>query len=225
MIDKTSILEKEWHTVESEEVLELLKTSTEGLSHEEAKQRLVKFGPNKLPEKVKINIWKIVFSQLINPLIFILIAASIASVLIGEGNDAIFIFLVIFINTAIGSYQEYNAEKSAANLQKLLRIRARIMRNGEEQDIDSEELIPGDLVFLESGSKVPADLRIIETNGLEIDESLLTGESHSVNKNTTALKKRNGSLRSEKHDFCRFYHHVWKRKGNSGSDSFGNRGG
>ncbi|WP_291781726.1 HAD-IC family P-type ATPase [Cecembia sp.] len=192
MIDKTSILEKEWHTVESEEVLELLKTSTEGLSHEEAKQRLVKFGPNKLPEKVKINIWKIVFSQLINPLIFILIAASIASVLIGEGNDAIFIFLVIFINTAIGSYQEYNAEKSAANLQKLLRIRARIMRNGEEQDIDSEELIPGDLVFLESGSKVPADLRIIETNGLEIDESLLTGESHSVNKNTTALKKGTG---------------------------------
>lgn len=189
MIDKSSIREKKWHAVEPEEVLELLKTSKKGLSQEEAQQRLADFGPNKLPDKVHINIWKIIFSQLINPLIFILIAAAIASVVIGEGNDAIFIFIVIFINTAIGAYQEYNAEKSAANLQKLLRIRARIMRDGIEQDIDSEELIPGDLVFLESGSKVPADLRIIETNGLEIDESLLTGESQSVNKNIGSLKK------------------------------------
>jgi magnesium-transporting ATPase (P-type) len=189
MIEKDAILEKKWHTIDAEEVLGILDTSMEGLSQEEAQQRLKAFGPNKLPDKVKINIWKIILSQLINPLIFILIAAAIASVLIGEGNDAIFIFLVIFINTAIGSYQEYNAEKSAANLQSLLRIQARVLRDGAEEDIDSEELIPGDLVFLESGSKVPADLRIIETNGLEIDESLLTGESQAVNKNTTVVKK------------------------------------
>jgi magnesium-transporting ATPase (P-type) len=189
MIGKTSYVEMTWHAVGPEEVIKLAETSSEGLSVEEAKQRFKSFGPNKLPDKVKINIWKIIFSQLINPLIFILIAAAIASIFIGEGKDAIFICLVIFINTAIGSYQEYNAEKSAANLQKLLRIRTRVLRDGSEREIDSEELVPGDLVLLESGSKVPADLRLIVTQGLEIDESLLTGESHAVLKHTEPVKK------------------------------------
>ena len=188
MIDKSSLLDKKWHAMASESVLDSLNCSIKGLKQEEVKERLSVFGPNKLPDKIQINILKIIISQLVNPLIFILIAAAIASVLIGEGKDAIFIFLVIFINTAIGTYQEYNAEKSAANLQKLLRIRARVLRDGKESEIDSEELVPGDVVLLESGSKVPADLRLMETQGLEIDESFLTGESQAVLKHSEPLK-------------------------------------
>lgn len=189
MIEKSSISDKKWHSIEKEEVFELLKTSPEGLDSAAVKERFASFGPNKLPEKHKISIWKIIISQLINPLIFILIAAAIASILIGEGEDAIFIFLVILINTAIGAYQEFNAEKSAASLQKLLRIRSKVKRDGAEKYLDSEELVPGDLVFLESGNKVPADLRMIEVQGLEIDESFLTGESQAVIKNTEVVKK------------------------------------
>lgn len=189
MIEKSSISDKKWYAIESEEVFKLLKTSSNGLDSTESRVRLASFGPNKLPEKHKINIWKIIISQLINPLIFILIAAAIASILIGEGEDAIFILLVILINTAIGAYQEFNAEKSAASLQQLLRIRSKVKRDGSEQHLDSEELVPGDLVYLESGNKVPADLRMIESQGLEIDESFLTGESQAVVKNTEIINK------------------------------------
>ncbi|MFD2203511.1 cation-translocating P-type ATPase [Shivajiella indica] len=189
MIEKSSISDKKWHSIGNEEVFDILQTSNNGLKFTEVKERLARFGPNKLPEKHKVRIWRIVLSQLINPLIFILIAAAIASILIGEGEDAIFIFLVILINTFIGTYQEFNAEKSAASLQKLLRIKSKVKRDGSELQLDSEELVPGDLVYLESGNKVPADLRIIDAQGLEIDESFLTGESQSVFKNSDALKK------------------------------------
>jgi magnesium-transporting ATPase (P-type) len=189
MIEEAKIRGKKWHYLEREEVLSTLNTSSEGLSISEVKERLAAFGPNKLPEKLHISLFKIIFGQLVNPLIFILIAAAIASIVIGEAEDAIFIFLVIFINTAIGAFQEFNAEKSAASLQKLLRINSRVIRQGSEHCIDSEELVPGDLILLESGNKVPADLRLIEANGLEIDESFLTGESQAVIKNTSALKK------------------------------------
>jgi magnesium-transporting ATPase (P-type) len=189
MIDKAALREKRWHTLESYEVLVTLQTSKEGLSHSEARKRLDIFGPNKLPEKVHINLRKIILGQLANPLIFILIAAAIASILIGEPKDAIFILLVILINTAIGAHQEFNAEKSAASLQKLLRINSRIIRDGSLQRVDSEELVPGDMVLLESGSKVPADLRLIDVNNLEIDESFLTGESQAVFKITSSMKK------------------------------------
>lgn len=189
MIDDVTIREKKWHCSEIDDVLLTLNTSPDGLSNSEVKERLAVFGPNKLPEKHHISLFKIILGQLVNPLIFILIAAAIASIAIGEAEDAIFIFLVIFINTAIGAFQEFNAEKSAANLQKLLRINSRVIREGSEHYIDSEELVPGDLILLESGNKVPADLRLIEANGIEIDESFLTGESQAVIKNTSALKK------------------------------------
>lgn len=181
---------KSWHALPIEKVIDDLQTSLSGLDGKVIKERQGIFGLNKLPDKSKINILKMIISQLINPLIFILIAAAIASVLIGEGKDAIFIFLVILINTIIGVYQEYNAEKSASNLTKLLRIKAKVKRDGETLEIDSEELVPGDVVILESGNKVPADLRLIHTAGLEIDESFLTGESQAVKKNTEILDKK-----------------------------------
>ncbi|CAM4064201.1 cation-translocating P-type ATPase [Gillisia limnaea] len=181
-----------WYAIEDSGIFDKLKASKGGLSPEEVKSRREIYGENKLPEGKKVTLLEIILHQLLNPLIFILIAAAIASVAIGEAKDAIFIFLVIFINSAVGTYQEYNAEKSAATLQKLLRIKASVRREEKQLKIPSEELVPGDVVLLESGIKVPADIRIIESSGLEIDESLLTGESVSVKKQSGTLNKNLG---------------------------------
>jgi magnesium-transporting ATPase (P-type) len=135
---------------------------------------------------------QIILHQLLNPLIFILVAAAIASVAIGEGKDAIFIFLVIFINSALGTYQEFNAERSASSLQKLMKFKARVRRDGKETEVPSEGIVPGDIVLLESGMKVPADMRLLEVSGLEIDESFLTGESVSAKKQIGVLQKNLG---------------------------------
>ena len=187
-----NIAREAWHAFESEVIYDELKTSEAGLSSEEVTNRLQFYGKNVLPEGKKATLFKIILHQLISPLIFILIAAAIASIAIGEGKDAIFIFLVIFINAAMGSYQEYNAEKNAAGLQKMLKINARIKRNGKEADIQAEEVVPGDIVLLESGVKVPADVRLMEASNLEIDESFLTGESIASKKHVGILQENIG---------------------------------
>ncbi|MCC5919745.1 MAG: HAD-IC family P-type ATPase [Cyclobacteriaceae bacterium] len=180
-------LETPWHSLDASKVMEQLDAHAEGISEEEVNHRQSVFGKNKLPESDKTTLLRIIWHQLINPLIFILIAAAVASVAIGEGKDAIFIFIVILLNTVIGAYQEYNAEKSASGLQQLMRIQAKVKRSGSQKTIDSEELVPGDIVLLETGMKVPADLRLHNTQGLEIDESFLTGESQAILKHTDAV--------------------------------------
>ncbi len=183
---------EQWHALDSSVIYNELNTSGEGLSADEVKKRLSFYGENKLPEGKKVTLIQIILHQLINPLIFILIAAAAASFAIGEGKDAIFIFLVIFINSALGTFQEYNAEKSASSLQKLMKIIARVRRDGKEKETPSEELVPGDIVLLESGMKVPADIRLLEVSGLEIDESFLTGESIAAKKQTGILQENLG---------------------------------
>lgn len=187
--DQSTIAEEAWHSFDIKEVFNKLHSDQEGLSSEEAEKRLQSYGENKLPEGKKETIWGIILNQLISPLIFILIAAAIASIAIGEGKDAIFIFLVILINSTLGAYQEYKAEKSASSLQKLLKIKARVRRDGKDQEIASEDVVVGDIVMLESGLKVPADLRLFEASGLKIDESFLTGESMAVQKHSGVLRE------------------------------------
>jgi len=181
-----------WHAFEEAEVYNELKTSEDGLSNEEVIRRLKFYGENKLPEGKKVTIWKIILHQLINPLIFILIAAAFASIAIGDAKDAVFIFLVIFINSALGAYQEYNAEKSAEGLQKLIKIKAKVRRDGKVMEVSAELVVPGDVVILESGIKVPADIRLMEAQGLEIDESFLTGESIAARKQKGVLQENLG---------------------------------
>jgi magnesium-transporting ATPase (P-type) len=178
----SGIHEEKWHSLKEDRIFEKLKSKLEGLNDEEVSERLKFYGENKLPEGKKATLWRIILHQLINPLIFILLAAAIASVAIGEGKDAIFIFLVILINSVLGTYQEYNAERSAEGLKSLLRIKARVRRNGKEVDVASEVLVPGDIVLLESGLKVPGDIRLLESSNLESDESFLTGESVAAKK-------------------------------------------
>lgn len=177
-----SIAEENWHSLKETEIFKLLDSSFHGLTTKEAEIRLSFYGKNKLPGAKKITLLQIVLHQLISPLIFILILAAIASLFIGEAKDAIFIFLVIIINSSLGAYQEYNAEKSAEGLQKLLKIQALVKRNKKNLEMDSEEVVPGDIIMIESGLKIPADLRLLQAFNLSIDESFLTGESEAVKK-------------------------------------------
>jgi magnesium-transporting ATPase (P-type) len=192
MKHQDTIAKEHWQAFRKEEIFNVLKTSDSGLNEQEVNKRLQFFGENKLPEGKKVTLMQIILHQLLNPLIFILVVAAMASVAIGEGKDAIFIFLVIFINSALGTYQEYNAEKSASSLQKLMKIKARVRRDGKETEVPSEELVPGDMVLLESGMKVPADMRLLDVSGLEIDESFLTGESISAKKQVEVLQENLG---------------------------------
>jgi calcium-translocating P-type ATPase len=192
MKDQDTIAQEHWQAFRKEEIFSGLKTSEKGLNQDEVKKRLEFYGANKLPEGKKVTLWQIILHQLLNPLIFILVAAAVASVAIGEGEDAVFIFLVIFINSALGTYQEFNAERSASSLQNFMKIKARVRRYDKETEIPSEDVVPGDIVLLESGMKVPADMRLLESSGLEIDESFLTGESIAAKKHIAVLQKNLG---------------------------------
>ncbi|MCM8817114.1 MAG: HAD-IC family P-type ATPase, partial [Candidatus Omnitrophica bacterium] len=184
---ETKSTSKFWHSLQVIRIFSELDTSKEGLSQAEVQRRLAVFGKNKLPEGKKVSIFQLILRQLINPFIYILVIAAIVSIAIGDSKDAIFIFLVILINTAVGTFQEYNAEKNISSLKKLILVKSRVRRDGKELEIMAEDLVPGDIVLLESGMKVPADIRLFEASGLEIDESLLTGESVPVKKNTDVL--------------------------------------
>lgn len=170
-----------------ESVLGVLKSSQHGLSHDDAASRIEQYGRNTLP-KAKLPGMAIIFlHQFTSPLIYVLVAAAVLSVAIKEWSDAGFIFAVLVINAVIGTIQEFSAQRAAVALQELVRTRCRVLREGETYEINAEELVPGDVVLLESGDKVPADLRLLLSHDLEVDESLLTGESLPVVKASSVV--------------------------------------
>lgn len=174
-----------WYRQSVDRLNELLKINApHGLSTEEARRRQETFGPNELPKADPVPLWTIILRQFANPLIYILMAAAAVSLAVGEYKEALFVGIVIVFNAALGAYQEGKAEKSAHALQKVLEVHANIIRDGEQYKLDAVELVPGDIVLLESGQNVPADCRLIEVNNLHVNESMLTGESHAVTKNT-----------------------------------------
>jgi magnesium-transporting ATPase (P-type) len=191
MTDESQVLTENfgipWHTLEEREVAEKLEATLDGLSEEEARGRIARYGENILPVKEPPTIVAIFLRQFRSPLIYILVIAGIVSLLFEDVTDATFIFLVVFINAFIGTVQESKAEKSAASLQKMLKVYARARRDGSERQIPSEALVPGDIVLLESGSRIPADLRLLRTQNLAVDESLLTGESYATEKSPGIL--------------------------------------
>ena len=170
------------HTQSTENILDLLSSNHHGLSLSEARLRLQQYGPNTLPKIKQAGLVQVFFHQFSSPLIYVLFAAAILSLFIREWSDAGFIFAVLLINAIIGTTQEFSAQQAAAALQNLVKTHSRILRAGESYEIDSEELVPGDIVLLESGDRVPADMRLLTSNNLQIDESLLTGESSAVAK-------------------------------------------
>jgi len=174
-----------WHALDLSSLQQSLDATPGGLSASEAATRLGRFGPNVLPHTPPPTRWQIGLRQFRSPLIYILGVAALVSIAIGEPTDAAFIAAVLGLNALIGGYQEWRAEKSTQALQQLLQIRAAVLRDGEVSEVAAEIVVPGDTVSLESGNRVPADLRIVSAHGLEVDESLLTGESLAVSKDPT----------------------------------------
>ncbi len=174
------------------EILKQLSVDLEkGLSTEEAKQRLEKFGPNELAEGKKRTIWQMFFSQFTDFLIIILLAAAVISLLVGESVDAILIMAIVVLNAIISTIQESKAEKSLALLKKMAAPTAKVIRDGIVQTISSREIVPGDVVLLEAGNYVPADGRVVESVNLSVSEAALTGESQPVDKIVDAIDEPN----------------------------------
>lgn len=159
-----------------------------GLSVAEAKTRLGIYGPNEIEEARKVSPWRLLLGQFKETLVIILIAAALISAVIGEAIDAAVILAIVIASAGLGFYQEYRAEQSLALLKRLATPTATTIRNGQETQLPTRELVPGDLILLESGNKVPADARIINQMNLQLDEATLTGESIPVNKSTEQLK-------------------------------------
>ena len=177
----------EAHAQSVDSVLVQLGSSAHGLSRAEADARLQRCGPNTLPRGRAPTLPEIFIGQFKSPLIYVLLLASVVSLFLQEWTDAGFIFAVLLVNAAIGTFQEYRAERSAQALQGLVSAKARVVRERDAFEIAAEALVPGDIVLLESGAKVPADLRLVDEHNLTIDESLLTGESLAADKNARAV--------------------------------------
>ena len=179
----------QWHQKTIDKTFEELKTSPEGISSQEAADRLTKYGRNELQEKKKKTPIVMFFDQFKDFMILVLIAAAVISGIIGEPSDTIAIVVIVVLNAVIGFIQEYRAEKAMEALKKLAGFSANVIRDGGHVSIPSSELVPGDLVILEAGKVVPADMRISEAANLTVEEAALTGESIPVEKNTDALNE------------------------------------
>jgi len=168
--------------------LDEFKTSEKGLSQQDAEQRLEKYGLNEIKEEKKISVFQIFFSQFKSSLIIILLAAIILTLIIGEYADSALITVIVIVNALLGFAQEYKAEKSIEALKKLASLKATVIRGGNEERILAKDIVPGDIIKLEEGEKIPADARLLEAISLETHESALTGESTSVAKEINEIK-------------------------------------
>lgn len=177
-----------WHEIEAEEVAVRLGTDLgRGLSSAEAGHRLEKFGPNRLPEVAKQGPLVRFLLQFHNVLIYILLAAAVVTAFLAHWVDTVVILGVVIVNAVIGFVQEGKAEKALASIRSMLSVHAWVIRDGNRIEIEAESLVPGDVVLLKSGDKVPADLRLTEVRSLRIDEAALTGESVPVSKQVDAV--------------------------------------
>lgn len=165
------------HAQTVQSLLAAYQSRASGLSADEAAARLLQFGPNRLPTAAGKPFLLLFARQFLSPLIYVLLIAAVLSLLVAEWLDAGFILLVLGVNAVIGSLQEYSAQRSAAALQSLLTSSATVLRNRQARLVHTDRLVPGDIVLLESGAKVPADVRLLEAQNFSVDESLLSGES------------------------------------------------
>ncbi|UCD27130.1 MAG: HAD-IC family P-type ATPase, partial [Candidatus Bathyarchaeota archaeon] len=190
----------EWHATETEELMRGLKTSEEGLSIEETQRRLQEFGPNELVERKGITPLQIFLRQFKDVFVIMLVIAIAISVLIGEIPDASIIGAIVVLNSVVGFVNEYRSEKAMEAMKKLTAPKARVLRDGREMLVPAIEVVPGDIVLLEAGDRIPADSRLFEVVDLKTDEAVLTGESTPVGKTTEVLEvktpvaDRNNSL-------------------------------
>jgi len=186
-LSRQDVAERPWYAVPADDAVDALASDRErGLRAREVERRREEFGENKLPEEKRETALHTFVRQFKDPLIFILLIAGAVSLAVGNIEDAGFIFAVLLFNAGLGTYQEYKAESAAAALKQVMKITAKVTREGEREEVESTELVPGDIVSLQSGSSVPADIRLLRAQDLRADESLLTGESVPVEKRAGA---------------------------------------
>jgi magnesium-transporting ATPase (P-type) len=177
----------EWWSKSSEEVIEALSSSKEGLSEKEAKKRLAIHGLNDIPKRMEKSAISLFFSQFKDPLLLMLLAATIIAYLTGSIEEAIIIICILLIDSLLGFFQEYKSELALRKLCKYIRYWSKVLRDGNLLHVDTRYLVPGDIVLIETGDRIPADLRLIEVDDLEIDESLITGEAYPVVKDVAPI--------------------------------------
>ncbi len=187
--DVSVLISENWHAKSTESAYTLLETSADGLSQEEVEKRLDQYGPNQLPEAKTRSPFVRFMYQFHNILIYVLLAAGIMTAVLGHWVDAGVILAVVILNAVIGFVQEGKAEDALRAIRQMLSPHAMVMRDGRQMTIEAETLVPGDVVILQSGDKVPADLRLFRVKGLQIQESALTGESMAVEKTTDPVAK------------------------------------
>ena len=181
-----------------EDIENELETSKNGLTNEEAKNRIEHHGRNILPKKEKDSIIKIFFNEFKDPIVILLLFAVIASFIAGETIDAIAIIFIILVDVIMATYQENKANNTAEALTNLIKVKTKVIRDGEIIELESDELTIGDCVILESGDKISADMRIIESHNFMVDESILTGESIQISKTNDIINKENISINEQK---------------------------
>jgi len=179
--------QRDWHCLEADEVLARLDATAQGLSTATARQRLAEYGSNVIPESRRRSLPGILFGQFTDFMIVVLLVAAVISGFVGEPQDTIAILVIVLLNAVIGTVQEYRAERAVAALRAMAAPETMVLRDGAAITLPADELVPGDIVLLEAGNVVPADLRLLTTEELQADESALTGESHPVDKRAARL--------------------------------------
>lgn len=179
---------RNWYNLEPAEVIASLNSSPQGLSQEEAQRRLAQFGPNELVEREKISPWAIFVAQFKSFLVVLLLVAAILSFLFGDVFEAIAILLIVIFACVLGFVQEYRAERAMEALKRMTAPTALVLRDGKETKVAARELVPGDIILIKTGDRIPADARLIEAINLKTEEAPLTGESVPVEKITDPLK-------------------------------------
>lgn len=185
-IEKPKIL---WHSNSVDFAFKNINSSKNGLSSKEAEERLKLYGTNTLPHKKNTPFILMLLKEFINPIVIILLVAMAFSFIVGELLDGFVIFGIIMIDAVIGAIQEKRAQRVASSLSRMIKVKAKVLRDGQKIEIESNQLVVGDIVFLESGDKISADMRIIECSNFTVDESLLTGESINATKSIESVKE------------------------------------
>jgi Ca2+-transporting ATPase len=190
--------EEAWHALPAEDVLRHLEVQDDGLNNEQAARRLAQYGPNQLQEAPRPTFLQMLWEQLNNFVVILLIVASVVSALLGDYVEAAAIMAIVVLNAILGIVQEQRAEEALAALKRLAAPDAQVLRDGRRQAVPARDLVPGDIVFLEAGNYIPADVRLLEAINLRVEEASLTGESLPVQKNAATVLDKNVPLGDRK---------------------------
>ncbi|MBN2548099.1 MAG: HAD-IC family P-type ATPase, partial [Anaerolineales bacterium] len=185
----------EWHRLETQEAVQQINSDEQnGLTASETARRLAENGPNELVERGKKSPWKILLEQFTGIMVVMLIISAIVSFLLGETVDALVIMIIVVLNSVLGFTQEYRAEQAMAALKRMAVPHVRVRRDGHIKEVMARELVPGDIILLETGNTIPADARLLESVNMRVQEAVLTGESEAVEKDPAPLAEANPPL-------------------------------